>query len=112
MGIDFKTMCLDPVFNTLGVWASLVDPRDGKLIALKVIDADAAVSLGDISVATSRPALSIRQSSLAEVGLTSDEIINATIWYLGKAYRIRDANAAPAPGLGLNAIVNLIIVVP
>jgi hypothetical protein len=111
MSIDFQSLCVDPVFGVLGVLASLEDPRNvGVLIDLTVIDANISDTIGDIAVATTRPALCVRQAELQALGLTDEIMIDARINYLGKRYRIRDAKPQPVPGVGLNGLVHLVIV--
>jgi hypothetical protein len=112
MSIDIAALVIDPVFERLGSPCTLTHPTTGASITVSVIDAVDGVMIGDIPVSSTKPAICVRQSELNAYGFWSNQLIDSDCVYRGHTYRIRDASENPAPNVGRDALVNLIIVEP
>lgn len=97
MSIDFSGLMLDPIYNSIGVEASLT-LVDSRQFDLTVLDETGGVTTGNkIEVPTAKPSAGIRYSELLSLGLTSDDIIRGQLTFNGMTWIIRNRELDPNP---------------
>lgn len=96
--IDFAALLLDPVYDTLGVEASL---EASGTVTLTVLDKTEGVMLesqnGGFQLATSKPAACVRISELTANSLTRADLRDAQITFNGNDWKIVATQPKPLP---------------
>lgn len=96
--IDFAGLLLDPIYDALGVCATLYA---SSTVTLTVLDKTEGVLLesanSPIGLATSKPAATVRLSELAANSLTRETIKGRLITFNGFTWVIKATQPKPVP---------------
>ena len=97
--IDYGALLYGPVFDVLGVEATLtLDVTDAEPVTLTVLDKTAGVEVGDkFTVSTILPAAMVRVSELTTNGLAIASLRGVTITFNGKSWTIMRHEYRPSP---------------
>ncbi|RWD05497.1 MAG: hypothetical protein EOS57_25650 [Mesorhizobium sp.] len=109
--VDFNTLLFDPVYTVLGEAATLtLDDTAGTTADLSAIDETAGVEvLEGPSIATIRPAATVRTSELAEKGIAVADLANAALTLNGKDWTVISHHYLPTPKGEVQAQIRLIL---
>lgn len=104
MAIDIDTDLLDPIYDRIGVPATLDMGTAGGEIPLTVIDKRQGVLLesanNPLQVATSKPAACVRLSELAANSLTRETLRGLRIAFSGGSWIIKATQPKPKGATG------------
>lgn len=98
MTIDWTADLLDPIYDGLGV-AATITLEGGAEHVVTAIDGASDLTTGDqIEVHTMRPAAFVRMAELIDLGLQPDDLEAAIIALNGKPWRVAATALKPTPG--------------
>lgn len=92
MAIDFENLVTRPLSRIFGDTVSLVPNTGGLPLPITGVDLTRGIEIvspSDITVATIRPAVSIRMADLLALGLTLDHVDGGTVVVHGKVWDIK-----------------------
>jgi hypothetical protein len=95
--IDFGTLLLDPIYDSLGVEASL---EASGTVTLTVLDETQGVMLDtgtSLQFGAAKPAARVRLSELATNGIIRDDLKGSAISFNGKDWTIVATQPKPTP---------------
>jgi hypothetical protein len=100
--IDFSALLLDPIYDELGVEASL---EAAGTVTLTVLDKTEGVILespnGPLQMATAKPAACVRMSELETNEILREDLKGAAITFNGNTWKIVATQPKPVPsGVG------------
>lgn len=99
--IDYKALLLDPIYQTIGVPASVIMPDSDETTyeGLTVIDKTAGVALGDqpVQVESLEPAAAVRAAELSTRGIDPTDLDGAFIEFNGFRWTIKGRHNRPVP---------------
>lgn len=95
--VDFDALMLGPIYGSLGVPGVITLP-DSRAFNVTVIDKSAGIEVGtNATVPTVAPAAAVRYSELNSIGLSLDDIVDATLAMNGFTWTIIDMKKNPNP---------------
>ena len=90
--IDFDALVFGPVYDTFGQPAVLtLGPTSYDLVVIDHTKGVVVDEAGSIGVQTIRPAIDVRRSALAKLGLTARDVLDGDIEFSDAAWRIKSA---------------------
>jgi hypothetical protein len=97
--MDFSALLLSPIYDVLGVSASLTpNGIDAVAVSLTVLDKTAGVDISsEFEITAIRPAASARLSDLAALGIADTELDGGSITFNGSTWRIDMHLKRPTP---------------
>lgn len=98
MGLNFGSLLYGPVYQALGVPASLTLPGALAPVAVRAIDKTAGIAIGGaVDVQSIVPAASVRMSDLAAGGVRLDDLDESLLGLNGLTWRVRSHMPRPSP---------------
>lgn len=110
MPIDWDSVLYDPIYDELGVTATITGAEFGQ-IALTVIDKTNGIVIeaNGIALPTIKPAVCIRSADLAARSILATDLHNATLELNGYTWRIANTQQRPGPsGKGSGEILMML----
>lgn len=112
MTVDWQADHYDPIYNTLGVPATLAS-AGGQSASVTAIDKTSGVSIPDsrTQIETVRPVARVRARELQSVGIIVSDLPEGQITLNGQTWRIKSYRPRPSPGGENDGEVDLILLV-
>jgi hypothetical protein len=97
--MDFSALLLNPIYDVLGVSASLTpNGIDAVAVTITALDKTAGVDVSaEFEVTAIRPAASVRLVDLAALGVTATDLDGGSISLNGSSWRIDMHHKVPTP---------------
>lgn len=97
--MDYTAVLLDPIYDGLGVAASLTPNRAGAAPApVTVLDKTATIEVSEqFDIHTVRPAATVRVRDLTDAGVAVGEVDGGTLEFNGRVWRIDSHRMKPTP---------------
>lgn len=105
MGIDFKSLLVNPTYAALGVGvvltladARVFDSTVDKTLGIVAIDKTDGIDVGDhVGVPTVTPVAAIRQSDLDRLDLDAEDLLDSTLEMNGAIWNVTNSKPRPNP---------------
>lgn len=97
--MDYTVVLLNPIYDALGVPASLTPNRAGAAaVPVTALDKTSTIEASEqFDIHTVRPAATIRMRELTTAGVATGEIDGGTIAFSGRTWRIDSHRLKPSP---------------
>jgi hypothetical protein len=95
--MDFQSLLYDPIYDAIGVSASLTSSA-GTTASITVLDRTSGVAVADRTlIETIKPACVVRAVELAANSIARADLSNGNITFNGATWRIKGTQARPSP---------------
>lgn len=97
MTIDYQSVLYDPIYQALGVSATLVS-AGGASASVTVIDGTSGIVTSDkLGVETVRPIAYVRTKELSDNSISAEDLPDSELTFNGSTWRVKASRPRPSP---------------